>query len=422
MSEDYRTDLELPLLAVVFSARSRPWAEIVEAGSDLCRFLWIVDGQEPGMTSTSRVLRRFGGVADVGGRTPEEMIQLVGDAHPDGITSFFDSDIHRQAWLAEALGLPSPSVRSTARLTDKLLQRQAFEAAGVPSPRYAAVREPADDAEVARLCAALRFPMVLKPRDGTACRDVFAVADAEELARHLGEVDRPEGMILEERMEDLAPGSSPYADRISIDTIVSGGVFSHIGITGLFPMMPPFRSSGGFFPADVPAGEIPAMFAMTTAAIQALESDFGCYRTELKLTPHGHMLIEVNGRPSGLTPVNVKLAAGIPVLQLCMRLALGEHIVIDGPVACDKVAYRYYCEPPLSARRYLGSTGLDELAKLPGVVQVDIQKRAGDPVDWRNGSLDKIFQVTGAVADHAELAAHYRACTEDVVVAYEYEA
>lgn len=413
--------MQEPLLAIVFSSRSRSWTEIVEAGADLCRFLWIVDCREPDMGDTVRVLRRFGKVIDTAGCTPEKVIQHIHGEHPDGIASFFDTDLHRQAWMAAALGLPSPSVRATARLTDKLLQRKALEAAGVPGPRFSAINESVDQSEIDRLCGALRFPMVIKPRDGTACRDVLPVADADALTRILAEAEHPSEMILEERMEDLPPSSAPYADRVSIDSIVSRGVFSHIGITGLFPMVEPFRSSGGFFPAEVPDSDIPELFALTTAAIQALGADFGCYRTEIKLTPNGRKIIEVNGRPSGLTPVNVKLASGLPLLQMCMRLGLGEHVVIEGPIKCDRVAYRFYCEPPMSAQRYVGSTGLEALSRLPGIVQIDLHKSSGDPVNWRNGSLDKIFQVTGAVADHAELAEHYRACTEDVVVTYEHE-
>jgi len=419
MTEARSTD-ELPVLAVIFSARSRPWTEIVDAGADLCRFLWIVDSSRPDSTGALRLLPRFGTVVDGAGLGPEELIQRVADEEPDGITSFFDADLHRHAWLAEALDLPSPSVRSVARLTDKVLQRQAFAAAGVPGPRFSAVREPVDGAELARLSGALTFPLVCKPRSGTACRDVVPVADADELAQVLSATTHPAEMILEELMADVPAGTTPAAARVSIDTLVSRGVFSHLGITGLFPMMPPFRSSGGYFPADVVPEEVPGLFAMAGDAIAALGSDFGCYRTEIKLTPEGHKVIEVNGRPSGITPVNVQLAAGIPLLQLCMRLSLGEHVVIEGPVACQRVAYRYYCEPPLTATRYLGSTGLDELGTLPGIVQIDVHKQPGDAVDWHNGSLDKIFQVTGAVADHAELAEHYRACTELVVSRYEH--
>jgi hypothetical protein len=56
------------------------------------------------------------------------------------------------------------------------------------------------------------------------------------------------------------------------------------------------------------------------------------------------------------------------------------------------------------------------------VVRADVHKGPGDPVDWQNGSLDKVFQVTGTVATYPELAERYRACTEAVVVTYQHRA
>jgi biotin carboxylase len=412
---------EEPLLAVVYSPRSRPWSELVDAASGVCRLLWVIDSAEPGAAVVAGVLRKFGRVVDTANCTAQEVLQRVYAERPGGVASYFDSDLHRQAWLAEALELPaSPSVRAAALLTDKLLQRDALDAAGVPVPRFSEVREPVDDAEVDRLCQALSFPMMLKPRDGTACRDISSVADADELRRLLYDLEHPGRMVLEERMADLPPGGSPYADRLSIDSIVSRGVVSHLGVTGLFSMMPPFRSSGGFFPADIQAEEIPELFKIASASIEALGCDFGCYRTEIKLTPEGLKIIEVNGRPTGLTPATVKLASGLSLLPLSMRQALGEHVVVDGPLVCERVAYRYYHEPPMTAGRVVSVDGLDQLRDMPGVLQIDVHKGAGDAVDWRNGSLDKVFQVTGAVTNHTELAEHYRAFSEDVVVTYEH--
>jgi biotin carboxylase len=411
---------EQPLLAVVHSPRSRPWTEIVDAAAGLCRLLWITDSRGEGARVVTGVLRKFGKVLDIADCNHQELLQLVHGEHPDGVTSYFDTDLHLQAWLAEALDLPSVSVRSAALLTDKLLQREALDAAGVPVPRFCEVGASTADDEAARLADALDFPLLLKPRDGTACRDISPVEDAAALAGLLGSLPHPSRMILEERMGDLPATEAPYADRLSIDSIVSRGVISHLGVTGLFEMIPPFRSSGGFFPAAVASAEADALFEIATASLKALGADAGCYRTEIKLTPDGLRIIEVNGRPTGLTPATVKLAAGLPLLELTMRLALGEHITLDGPLACQRVAYRYYAEPPMSAKRVLSVDGLDDLRAVPGVLEIDVHKGPRDPVDWRNGSLDKVFQVTGVVAHHAELAAVYRACRELVRVTYEH--
>ncbi len=411
-------DERRPLLAVVYSPRSRPWMEIAEAASDVCRLMWIVNASEFGVTA--RALQKVGPVVDAEQHTPEELIQLVYAERPDGITCYWDPDLHRQAWIANALGLPSTTVQTVARLNDKLLQREAHHAAGVPVPKFSEVREKVDEAELKRLVAAVTFPALLKPRNGTACRGIHLIHDEHELVRVLEETEHPGQMILEERMEDL-PLDGPYADRVSIETIASHHKLNHLGVTGLFPMAPPFRSAGGFFPADVPATVVPELFDLATEAIKALGSDFGFYRTEIKLTPQGPKIIEINGRPTGLTPAVVKLATGVPLLQLSMRLALGQPIDLEVPLHCDQIAYRYYAEPPMAATKVLSISGLSAVGELPGVRQVDVQKEIGDSVDWRNGSLDKIFQVTGTVSDYAELARHYAACTDASYVTYEYD-
>ena len=408
-----------PLLVVVYSPRSRPWMEIAEMASDLCRVLWVVDESELG--TTAKAIRKVGKVVNLEGMNPEEMIQAVSAERPDGITCYFDTDLHRQAWLAEALGLPSTSVRTVARLNDKLLQREAMEEAGVPGPRFSHVKEDVDAAELDRLATAVGFPALLKPRNGTACRGIYSIENGAELADALDEIEHPSQMIYEARMEDLPPTDAPYADRISVETIVSQGVHSHLGVTGLFPMVAPFRSQGGFFPADVPTSEISEVFDLVTSAIKALGSDFGAYRTEIKLTPEGRKIIEINGRPTGLSPATIKLASGVQLMKLGMRLALGEHVVVDGPVHCDRIAYRFYREPPLTATKVTGITGLKSLGEKTGVRQIDVHKEVGDNVDWRNGSLDKVFQVTGTVNDYTELAAHYAACTDESYVTYQHE-
>jgi biotin carboxylase len=384
-----------------------------------------VDSSRPGAGAVVSMIRRFGKVIDAACCNQQELVQLVHAERPDGITSYNDGDLHRQAWLAASLELPSPSVRSVTLLSDKLLQREALAAAGVPQPRFAEVREPADKSEVERLCGILSFPMVLKPRDGSASRGVRPVADAEELGRLLNDGRRPGGMVLEERMEDLpstGAQSGGWLSMVSVDSIVSQDVISHFGVTGLFPTAPPFRLSGGYFPSDAAPTDVAEVLDMATTCLKVLGSGFGCYRTEIKATPQGHQVIEVNGRLSGFAPTVVSLAAGVPMLQLSMRLALGEHVVLGGPFVSERIAYRYYDEPPISAERVVAITGLDELRALPGVVRADVHKSPGDPVDWQNGSLDRVFQVTGTVATYPELAEHYRACTEAVVVTYQHHA
>jgi predicted nucleic acid-binding Zn finger protein len=63
---------------------------------------------------------------------------------------------------------------------------------------------------------------------------------------------------------------------------------------------------------------------------------------------------------------------------------------------------------------------LNELRQRVGVLGIDVLKEVGDPVDWRNGSLDRVFQVTGTARDYVELAEHYGACSAESFVTYEH--
>src|ERR1700735_4686752 len=102
-----------PLLGVVYSPRSRPWMEIAEAASDVCRILWILEGSQFG--NTVRALRKVGKVVDIEGRTPEQMLHAVYAERPDGITCYWDPDLFRQSWLgaggAGAARPPPPAGR-----------------------------------------------------------------------------------------------------------------------------------------------------------------------------------------------------------------------------------------------------------------------------------------------------------------------
>ena len=407
-----------PLLAVVYSPRSRSWWEVYEAARNVCRLLWITD--ESALGSTARMLHKVGTVVDSSGCTQAELVAAIQAERPQGITSYFDDDLQLQAALACALGLPGPSVDAVALLTDKLLQRRALEAAGVPIPRFTAIEATVDALEIDRLCETLSFPVLLKPRDGTASRDIVAIQDRDDLVLGLSGVTCPSRMILEEQMADCAP-CGPWADQVSVDTIVSRGNLSHLGVLGFFPIEPPFRLSGCFFPADVPQADISELFELAGASIRAVGADSGCFRTEIKRTPEGWKIIEVNGRPSGVTPALVQHAAGVPLLELSMRLALGEHVVVEGPVPCARISYRYFRAPPTTAQRVEVISRLNELRERPGVIDIDVFKETGDAVDWRNGSLDRVFQVTGTVGDYEELAEHLYACSANSYVTYEHD-
>jgi len=103
----------------------------------------------------------------------------------------------------------------------------------------------------------------------------------------------------------------------------AAGEISHVAVTGRFPMAEPFRETGFFIPADLPQAHLEGALEVATAALRALGVRAGDCHTEIKFTPSGPQVIEVNGRLGGGIPEMLFHASGVSLLRLSMRVALG---------------------------------------------------------------------------------------------------
>ncbi len=105
------------------------------------------------------------------------------------------------AAVAEARGLPGIGVETAHLMTHKIAMRRQLAEAGVPQPRFAAVRTLS---ETRRAADEVGFPAVLKPADSGGQRGVFRVESVDDIVRHLHEAlaSSPAGdAILEEFVE-----------------------------------------------------------------------------------------------------------------------------------------------------------------------------------------------------------------------------
>jgi carbamoylphosphate synthase large subunit len=69
---------------------------------------------------------------------------------------------------------------------------------------------------------------------------------------------------------------------------------THFAITGKYPLLPPFRERGDFWPAWLTDDERDREGPLTSEALRALGITTGVAHTEIKLTPDGPRIIEVN--------------------------------------------------------------------------------------------------------------------------------
>jgi hypothetical protein len=142
------------------------------------------------------------------------------------------------------------------------------------------------------------------------------------------------------------------------------------------------------------------VLATAAQAIAAVGATTGCFHTEVKLTPAGPRIIEINGRVGGSIPELMALATGQSLLEIACRVALGERLRVESLLPCTQVGYSLIVPPPRDAARLLALDNLDSLRAIPGVSALLVNRAPGDPIDWREGYDGRIYTVYGSAPDH----------------------
>jgi biotin carboxylase len=400
-------------LAFAYHPRSFATLEISEAAAGICEVVWVIDRAMPEVRSMARLLTRLGEVVDVTGLDAAQAAAAIRAARPDGILALSDAMLEWTADIAARLDLPHFHAPATARrLADKRAQREALAAAGIPVPASWAVPPTGDGAGWRALLDAVVFPAVVKPRRSEVSRNTLPVRSAAELEAALAGIaarspqDR-DALQLEEYLADRpgAPGAGEdaLADYLSVETAVVGGEPRHFAVNGRLPLATPFRETGFFIPAALAEDERDAALALATAAVGALGVTTGVLHTEIKMTPDGPRIIEVNGRIGGGVIDMMRRATGLEVMPVALRLALGERPDVPVLPATDGVAYILLRQPSQTLRHVTAIDGLDELRARADVDQVLINRGPGARIDWQAGTNEYVFRVDGRVPDHDAL-------------------
>jgi predicted ATP-grasp superfamily ATP-dependent carboligase len=250
-------------------------------------------------------------------------LDIEAGEHIDGVLCWDESRIPQAAAITATLGLPGPGPQVIARCRDKHLTRQALAAAGVAQPRSLRVDSVSQALEVAQQ---LGYPCILKPSDLALSLGVVKVDSPAELA-HFFEFTR-ETKALE--LPDYKPRVllEEYVDgeEISIDAALHGGeVYPLCVARKVVGYLPYCIEVGHYVHGDDPLLESPSMLALLRQTHPALGFTDGMTHTEIKLSPSGPKIIEVNGRLGGdMIPYLGLWATGIDVGLAAAAVACGQ--------------------------------------------------------------------------------------------------
>jgi biotin carboxylase len=283
------------------------------------------------------------------------------------------------AAVAEARGLPGIGTETAHLMTHKVAMRRALADAGVPQPRFAAIRSLS---ERHRAADEVGFPAVLKPADSGGQRGVFRVESVDDVERHLHEalIASPTGeAILEE-----------FVDGTEMNGIVIARDGEMIPLTLSDRLRPPGVGFGvgwiHVYPATLYGHQLEEAEEVARRTVTALGLRTGIAFPQLIAAPDGRVIVvECAARiPGGQMADLVRFATGVDLVDLQIRMALGEEL------PDDVVLPRF--KQPLAIRFLTASPGplptgvvkrigpLDKVLAFPGVVQADVYLQVGETI------------------------------------------
>jgi biotin carboxylase len=298
----------------------------------------------------------------------------------DGVlTISADRAVPVVAAVAEAAGLPGIGTETAHRMTNKVTMRRTLADAGVPQPRFAAIRTLH---EAGPALEQVGLPAVLKPADSGGQRGIFRVDSRDDLDRHL-HAALAESPTQEAILEEFVDGLE-----------LNGLAVARNGDVTLLTLSDRLRPPGaGFgvgwihvYPSSLYADSLAEAERVATSAVRALGLADGMSFPQLIAADDGRALVvEVAARvPGGQMADLARHAIGVDIVEIALRQALGEEVPDElvAPGFDRPIAIRFLTASPgplpTGLVRRIGP--LDAARSASGVLQADVFLREGEVI------------------------------------------
>jgi biotin carboxylase len=328
----------------------------------------------------------------------------------DGVlTVSADRAVPVVAEVADAVGLPGIGAETARLMTHKVAMRRLFADAGVPQPRFAAVRT-LDEAR--RAARTVGFPSVLKPADSGGQRGVFRLETADDLERHL------HAALAESPTEEAIVEG--FQDGLELN----GLVIARGGNVELLTLSDRLRPPGiGFgvgwihvYPSTLFSDTLREAERVAVHAVHAMGLENGIAFPQLIAADGQAWIIEVAARiPGGQMADLARHAVGVDLVEIALKQALGDPVSdeLARPRFQQPLAIRFLtAEPgPLPTGKVRSWSGLDRVLAFPGVVQADVFLAEGEEIrpvrldGDRRGYVIAVADTNVEALERAEAAA-----------------
>lgn len=302
-----------------------------------------------------------------------------------------------------AMGLP---VRTALLCRDKVLQKRAVRAVGLPCAEQVVFEPPASlwSQQAAALDAGA-LPGVLKPVAGGGSRGASVVRDRRDLVNALARAQGGDAQVL----ESFVAGAELHCDGY-----VVGGRLGFLSVSRYGePVLAvragrPLRSC---VLGDAESELRERAAELTARALAALGLRDSVFHLEAFETADGLVFSEVAARPGGgFVTQAVRARYGVDLRHAAMRIALGR---LPDPAASPRTTAVGFTFLPAPAGRVTAVPDRDVLAALPGVLAIDLQADVGDIMpDMTQDSAKRLGLVLCEANDGTALHARLDAVVE----------
>lgn len=345
-------------------------------------------------------------VLQVSTRDADAIADVLGDTRPAGIV-VGASDAALTSWRTLGLRYGTPYVypeRALVAALDKAAFHGIAASCGVAGYGWVASDDPD---EVAAKAMGLRFPLMVKPADGSGSKGVTRVTRPGDLPAaivHARAYSTSRTVIAEEFVQGR---------QLTIDLFLRNGksVMTCIKDQELV--------AGGFVVRRISTAELsPAghgrLEATAERLCRALGIVTGPANFDLVLGPDGRgRFIEANPRLSGDSIPRLHAAAyGVNVVGALIALALGEPFDDCLKPTCSAHAAVELIGSPLAVDGELVAwEGVTEARSVPGVTDIELYAEPGDVVRPHNQSGHKIGRLIAAGSSVADVSSALKAAS-----------
>ncbi|MBR7834886.1 hypothetical protein KDL01_16555 [Actinospica durhamensis] len=338
----------------------------------------------------------------------DEVARACRVARVRGLTTFHDLDLDVCDAVTARLALPGAP--GTEAPWDKLRQRERIPAdVSVPA---AAVDSASD---LRRAVGAIGFPAVLKPRRATGGTGVAFIREPDDVAYQENSRGHWDGLLLESCVT-LAPhpsGVGHLAGYVSVESVCTGDARHHVALFDKMPVVVGHRDgpdgsdrvsvTGTFFPSRLDSTARQTVIDAVDRSLASLGVSWRVTHTEVALTAHGPVIVEVNGRVGGHLNRLLLMTGGVDLVRSALECALGRTPRL-GDRHPSGWALGYYPPFPQPAGAVRSEVTVRDIRGLPGVRGVSDLARYGAA---RSVSHGRMLNLTAGADDAETLDAHF---------------